>query len=88
MLGLLFPPFVLVGLIPLFYGGRKLSTHRWGWASWTTRSARRVSASEQRLVRDVRRGDRDAFARLVHTYQRRLFGLVLMMVREPPAPKR
>ena len=24
MLGLLFPPFVLVGLIPLFYGGRKL----------------------------------------------------------------
>jgi hypothetical protein len=28
MLGLLFPPFVLVGLIPLFYGGRKLM-----WAS-------------------------------------------------------
>jgi hypothetical protein len=24
MLGLLFPPFVLVGLLPLFYGGRKL----------------------------------------------------------------
>ena len=24
MLGLLFPPLVLVGLIPLFYGGRKL----------------------------------------------------------------
>lgn len=24
ILGLLFPPFVLVGLIPLFYGGRKL----------------------------------------------------------------
>ena len=24
MLGLLFPPMVLVGLIPLFYGGRKL----------------------------------------------------------------
>jgi hypothetical protein len=24
VLGLLFPPFVLVGLIPLFYGGRKL----------------------------------------------------------------
>ena len=23
-LGLLFPPFILVGLIPLFYGGRKL----------------------------------------------------------------
>ena len=24
LLGLLFPPFVLVGLVPLFYGGRKL----------------------------------------------------------------
>ena len=24
LIGLLFPPFVLVGLIPLFYGGRKL----------------------------------------------------------------
>ena len=24
MLGLLFPPFVLIGLIPFFYGGRKL----------------------------------------------------------------
>ncbi len=24
VLGLLFPPFVLVGLVPLFYGGRKL----------------------------------------------------------------
>jgi hypothetical protein len=24
VLGLLFPPFILVGLIPLFYGGRKL----------------------------------------------------------------
>jgi hypothetical protein len=24
LLGLLFPPFLLVGLIPLFYGGRKL----------------------------------------------------------------
>lgn len=25
VLGLLFPPFILVGLIPLFYGGRKLA---------------------------------------------------------------
>jgi hypothetical protein len=25
MLGVLFPPFVLAGLIPLFYGGRKLA---------------------------------------------------------------
>lgn len=24
VLGLLFPPFVLIGLVPLFYGGRKL----------------------------------------------------------------
>ena len=24
LLGLLFPPFILVGLVPLFYGGRKL----------------------------------------------------------------
>ena len=24
VLGLLFPPFILVGLVPLFYGGRKL----------------------------------------------------------------
>jgi RNA polymerase sigma-70 factor (ECF subfamily) len=35
------------------------------------------------VVRDVRRGDRDAFAHLVRAYQGRLFGLVLMMVREP-----
>jgi hypothetical protein len=25
VLGLLFPPFVLAGLIPLFYGGRKMA---------------------------------------------------------------
>jgi hypothetical protein len=25
VLGLIFPPFILVGLIPLFYGGRKLA---------------------------------------------------------------
>jgi hypothetical protein len=25
VLGLLFPPFILIGLIPLFYGGRKLA---------------------------------------------------------------
>ena len=29
--------------------------------------------------------DREAFGRLVHTYQGRLFGLVLMMVRQPAA---
>src|SRR6185295_7777087 len=35
------------------------------------------------VVRDVRRGDREAFGRLVQRYQGRLFGLVLMMVRQP-----
>ena len=34
-------------------------------------------------VRAVRRGDREGFSRLVELYQRRLFGLTLMMVREP-----
>ena len=38
--------------------------------------------ADRDIVRDVRRGDRDAFAQLVHRYQGRLFGLVLMMVRE------
>jgi RNA polymerase sigma-70 factor, ECF subfamily len=42
-----------------------------------------VSAPDCDVVRDVRRGDREAFAHLVHRYQRRLFGLVLMMVRQP-----
>ena len=42
-----------------------------------------MNASDRQVVRDVRRGDRDAFGHLVQTYQGRLFGLVLMMVREP-----
>ena len=42
-----------------------------------------MNGSDQDIVRDVRRGDRDAFGRLVRAYQGRLFGLVLMMVREP-----
>jgi len=42
-----------------------------------------VSASDRDVVRDVRRGDREAFGRLVQTYQGRLFGLVSMMVRQP-----
>jgi RNA polymerase sigma-70 factor (ECF subfamily) len=37
----------------------------------------------RQAVRDVRRGDREAFGQLVNAYQGRLFGLVLMMVREP-----
>ena len=42
-----------------------------------------MSASDGDVVRDVRRGDREAFGHLVRTYQGRLFGLVLMMVRQP-----
>lgn len=34
------------------------------------------------VVRDVRRGNREAFAHLVRCYQGRLFGLALVMVRE------
>jgi RNA polymerase sigma-70 factor (ECF subfamily) len=34
-------------------------------------------------VRAVRDGDREAFGRLMDLYQRRLFGLTLMMVRDP-----
>jgi RNA polymerase sigma factor (sigma-70 family) len=36
-----------------------------------------------RVVRQVRQGDRDAFATLVRAYQLRLFGLLLMIVRSP-----
>jgi RNA polymerase sigma-70 factor (ECF subfamily) len=42
-----------------------------------------VIASDLDVVRSVRRGDREAFGQLVREHQRRLFGLVLMMVREP-----
>ena len=42
-----------------------------------------MSDSDRDVVRDVRRGDREAFGLLVQRYQGRLFGLVLMMVREP-----
>jgi RNA polymerase sigma-70 factor (ECF subfamily) len=42
-----------------------------------------VSAADRDAVRDVQRGDREAFGRLVQTHQRRLFGLALMMVRQP-----
>ena len=36
-------------------------------------------------VAAVRRGDRDAFATIVRLYERRLFGLALMMTRDPAA---
>jgi RNA polymerase sigma-70 factor (ECF subfamily) len=37
------------------------------------------------VIRDVRRGSRDAYAQLVERYHGRLFGLVLMMVRNRAA---
>ena len=42
-----------------------------------------MNGSDGELVRAVRGGDADAFGHLVRAYQGRLFGLVLMMVREP-----
>jgi RNA polymerase sigma-70 factor (ECF subfamily) len=42
-----------------------------------------VSGSDRDVVRDVRRGDREAFGHVVQAYQARLYGLVLMMVRQP-----
>ena len=41
--------------------------------------------SDGDVVRQVRNGDRDAFATLVRASQSRLFGLVLMIVRSPAA---
>ena len=41
------------------------------------------ASSDRDIVRAVRRGDREAFGQLVRAYQGRLFGLVLMMVRQP-----
>jgi RNA polymerase sigma-70 factor, ECF subfamily len=44
-----------------------------------------VSASDRDVVRAVRGGEVEAFGQLVQRYQNRLFGLVLMMVRQPAA---
>lgn len=44
-----------------------------------------MSVSDRDVVRDVRSGNREAFGHLVQRYQDRLFGLVLMMVRQPAA---
>ena len=41
-----------------------------------------MSDADRDVVRDIRRGYPDAFAQLVDRYQQRLFGLMLMMVRE------
>lgn len=40
-------------------------------------------SAERLAVLAVRGGDRDAFGRLVELYQRKLFGLTLMMLRDP-----
>jgi len=45
----------------------------------------REAATVQQAVAAVRRGDRQAFAALVDLYQRRLFGLALMVTRDPAA---
>ena len=42
-----------------------------------------MTVSDQDVAVAVQNGDRDAFAELLRRYQHRLFGLVLMMVREP-----
>jgi RNA polymerase sigma-70 factor, ECF subfamily len=42
-----------------------------------------VTDSACDLVRDVRSGHREAFGRLIEIHQRRLFGLVLLMIRQP-----
>jgi RNA polymerase sigma-70 factor (ECF subfamily) len=44
-----------------------------------------VSPADREIVERVRRGDPDGFGALVHRYQARVFGLVLMMVRERAA---
>lgn len=42
-----------------------------------------MSAADGDAVRELRRGNREAFGKLVERHQGRLFGLVLMMVRQP-----
>ena len=41
-----------------------------------------MNASDRDVVLDVRQGNREAFGGLVRAYQGRLFGLVMMMVRD------
>lgn len=42
-------------------------------------------ASVREAVHAVRNGDADAFGKIVRTYQRQVFGLALMIVRDPAA---
>ena len=44
-----------------------------------------MSGSADDVLRELRRGDHDAFARLVQEYQHRLFGLTLMILRDRSA---
>ena len=41
-----------------------------------------MDASDRDVVRNVRRGDQEAFGQLVQRYQNRLFSLALMMIRQ------
>lgn len=43
------------------------------------------AAAAAAAVREIRAGDHRAYSRIVDLYQRRLFGLALMMMREPSA---
>ena len=56
-----------------------------GQANEADCAARAESTAVRAAVRAVRGGDREAFGRLLDLYQRRLFGLALMMVRNPEA---
>jgi RNA polymerase sigma-70 factor, ECF subfamily len=56
-----------------------------GERSEAARAADCESAAVRAVVLAVRGGDREAFARLVEQYQRRLFGLALMLTRDPSA---
>jgi RNA polymerase sigma-70 factor, ECF subfamily len=48
-------------------------------------AADREADAVREAIRAVRRGEVDAFAGVVERYQRRLFGLTLMLTREPAA---
>jgi len=54
-----------------------------GATAGTDTDAAAESSAVRAAVRAVRGGEREAFGRLVRRFQRRLFGLALMMVRDP-----
>jgi len=55
---------------------------QWGWALLTTGTSQTREYLDREVVRDVRGGNREAYAHLVQKYQGRLFGLVFLMVRQ------